>query len=59
MIWRAGPTSLASTLRLNAIAFTIVGVAPESFTGVHPFLHPALYVPRMMIHEATGRMSTS
>ena len=41
-------------LRLNAIDFTIVGIAPESFTGVHPFLQPALYVPRMMIREATG-----
>ena len=41
-------------LRLNAIEFTIVGVAPEWFTGVHPFLQPALYVPRMMIREATG-----
>ena len=41
-------------LRLNAIDFTIVGIAPESFTGVHPFLQPALYVPRMMVREATG-----
>ena len=41
-------------LRLNAIEFTIVGVAPEWFTGVHPFLQPALYVPRMMVREATG-----
>ena len=41
-------------VRLNAIEFTIVGVAPEWFTGVHPFLQPALYVPRMMSREATG-----
>ena len=42
------------SVRLNAIEFTIVGVAPEWFTGVHPFFQPALYVPRMMIREATG-----
>jgi putative ABC transport system permease protein len=42
------------SLRLNASEFTIVGVAPPWFTGVHPFLQPALYVPRMMIREATG-----
>jgi len=42
------------TLRLNGTDFTIVGVAPASFTGVHPFLRPALYVPRTMIHEASG-----
>jgi hypothetical protein len=34
-------------LRLNAVEFTIVGVTPEWFTGVHPFFQPALYVPRM------------
>jgi len=41
-------------LRLNGAEFTIVGVAPSWFTGVHPFLRPALYVPRTMIHEASG-----
>lgn len=41
-------------LLLGAVEFTIVGVAPEWFTGVHPFLQPALYVPRVMIREATG-----
>ena len=41
-------------LGLNGVGFTIVGVAPRWFTGVHPFFQPALYVPRMMIREATG-----
>jgi len=41
-------------LRLNAVEFTIVGVSPQWFTGVHPFFQPAVYVPRMMIREATG-----
>src|SRR5690242_6939309 len=30
---------------LNGIEFTIIGVAPESFTGTDQFLRPALYVP--------------
>src|SRR5262249_44174722 len=42
------------TLRLNGVEFTIVGVAPAWFNGVHPFVQPALYVPRTMIREATG-----
>ena len=46
--------AVGRTIRLNGAEFTIVGVTPESFRGVHPFLQPALYVPRMMIHEATG-----
>ena len=45
---------IGRSVRLNAIEFTIVGVAPAWFTGVHPFFQPALYVPRMMIREATG-----
>ena len=45
---------IGQTLRLNGNEFAIVGVAPEWFTGVHPFLQPALYVPRTMLHEATG-----
>jgi putative ABC transport system permease protein len=41
-------------VRLNAVEFTVVGVVPEWFVGTHPFLQPALYVPRMMIREASG-----
>ena len=33
---------------LNGIDFTIVGVAPESFTGLDQFFHPAFFVPAMM-----------
>jgi len=45
---------VGQTVRLNASEFTIVGVAPERFTGLHPFLQPALYVPHTMIREAAG-----
>jgi putative ABC transport system permease protein len=48
------PDVVGRALRLNGAEFTIVGVAPESFTGVHPFVQAGLYVPRMMVHEATG-----
>jgi predicted permease len=48
------PDVIGRTLRLNAVEFAIVGVTPEWFTGVHPFLQPALYVPHTMIREATG-----
>src|SRR5262245_39749788 len=48
------PDIIGRSLRLNANEFTIVGVTPEWFTGVHPFLQPALYVPHTMIREATG-----
>jgi putative ABC transport system permease protein len=50
---------IGQRIRLSAVEFTIVGVAPASFAGVHPFLRPALYVPRMMIREATGTMTNA
>ena len=36
------------TIRLNGIDFAVIGVAPESFTGMDPFIRPALYVPLTM-----------
>jgi predicted permease len=35
-------------LRLNGTDFTIIGVAPEYFTGVDQFFRPALFVPISM-----------
>jgi putative ABC transport system permease protein len=35
-------------VRLNGIDFTVVGVAPERFTGMDQYFRPALYVPVVM-----------
>lgn len=40
--------AIGSKIRLNGIDFTIVGVAPERFTGIDTFLRPALFVPLAM-----------
>jgi len=46
--WRqnysAAQSAIGGTLRLNGIAFTIIGVTPESFTGVERFVIPSVYV---------------
>ncbi|MGO9938500.1 MAG: ADOP family duplicated permease [Terracidiphilus sp.] len=39
---------IGQTLRLNGIAFTIVGVAPKSFSGIDRFFPPSVYVPLSM-----------
>ncbi len=39
---------IGRTIRLNGIDFNVVGVAPESFTGMDPYIRPALFVPLMM-----------
>jgi predicted permease len=42
----ASPSVLGSQIRLNGIAFSVIGVAPESFTGID--MRPAVYVPLAM-----------
>jgi predicted permease len=39
---------LGQSVRLNGNEFTIVGVAPESFTGLDQFTRPQLFVPLAM-----------
>jgi predicted permease len=39
---------IGQTLRLNGTDLTIVGVAPERFTGVDQFFRPAFFVPIAM-----------
>jgi len=57
--WRTDFSSDASilgrTIRINGIDFSIVGVAPKSFTGVDQYVRPHLYVPAAM----TQRLSAS
>jgi predicted permease len=47
-------SAVGSTLRLNGIAFTIVGVAPASFTGLDRFVVPSIFVPLAMDQRLSG-----
>ncbi|HEY3742934.1 MAG TPA: ABC transporter permease [Bryobacteraceae bacterium] len=40
-----GRSALGDTVRINGIPFTIVGVAPASFTGLDRFVAPSIYIP--------------
>lgn len=50
--WRhefaGNPSIVGKTIRLNGTAFTVIGVAPDSFPGMQVFEHPDLYVPLAM-----------
>ena len=35
-------------VRVNGIDFTVIGVAPKSFTGMEQFFRPAFFLPAMM-----------
>jgi macrolide transport system ATP-binding/permease protein len=42
------PSVVGKTLRLNGRDFTVIGVAPDTFTGMLTFVRPDLYVPIAM-----------
>jgi predicted permease len=37
--------AIGGSLRINGIAFTIVGILPESFTGLDRFVRPTIFLP--------------
>jgi putative ABC transport system permease protein len=41
----AAPDAIGRTLRIRGNAFTIIGVAPPSFSGMVPVLAPELWIP--------------
>lgn len=46
--YAANPAVIGSSIWLNGVQCTIVGIAPEQFTGVDQFLKPSLFVPLAM-----------
>jgi|GEM_PF-1682497 len=42
------PAIIGRRIRLNGLEFTVIGVAPESFTGIDLFSQPAFFVPAQM-----------
>jgi len=39
---------LGRSVRINGVPFTVIGVAPESFTGMNPVVRSDFFVPLMM-----------
>lgn len=48
------PAVLGRKIRIGGIEFTIVGVAPEHFTGLHPFIREGVFVPLAMWRALAG-----
>ncbi len=46
--YNASPSVLGSSIRLNGISFTVIGVAPEHFTGLDLVMRPTMFVPLAM-----------
>ncbi len=43
--YSADPAVIGRSLRLNGLEFTIIGVIPESFTGLDRFVRPSIFIP--------------
>lgn len=56
--WRSqfasSPDVVGRAVLVNGIKFRIIGVAPQSFTGVDQFFRPAVYIPLMMSARLAG-----
>ena len=39
---------IGRSIRLNGVDFRVIGVAPESFTGMDQYVRPAFFIPAMM-----------
>jgi predicted permease len=57
-IWKrefaSDPSIVGRRVKLGGMDFEVIGVTPESFTGLDSFVHPAFYAPIMM----AGKFST-
>ena len=51
--FHSDPTAIGRTLRINRTPFTIIGVAPESFHGIHAGLQYEFWVPLTMYGQLT------
>lgn len=47
----ADPAIIGRRVTLNGILFTVIGVAPQQFTGMNQYLRPAMFVPLMMFQK--------
>jgi putative ABC transport system permease protein len=45
LIARDYPSRIGGVVRVNGIPVTVVGVLPDSFTGLDRFTHPSIYMP--------------
>ena len=46
---------VGKTIRINALSYTVLGVAPRGFQGTELFYHPEIWVPMMMQPQIEGR----
>jgi putative ABC transport system permease protein len=62
-LWRrtfaADPRAVGSSVRINGIAFTVVGVAPRRFGGIDLDQSPEIWVTTSMVDQALPQLASS
>jgi len=57
--WRRGfggdPSAIGRTVRVEGVAFTVVGIAPRNFTGLGTTNEPDVTIPLTALHRLTGQ----
>jgi len=53
--FNANPAAIGSTIWINSVPFTIIGVAPEQFTGIDQFIKPTMFIPLAMAPRLMGQ----
>ena len=51
------PSILGKKVQLSGVEFTVIGVAPESFTGMNQFVRADFYAPLMMWPRLSGDLN--
>jgi predicted permease len=52
--FNANPSVIGSTIWINSVPFTVVGVTPEQFTGIDQFVKPSMFIPLAMSPRLMG-----
>jgi predicted permease len=47
----AAPDIVGSTIEINGLPFTVIGIAPEGFRGLDPVFGPDVWIPAMMTEQ--------
>jgi len=52
--FNANPSAVGSTIWINSVPLTIIGVLPEQFTGIDQYVKPSMFVPLAMSPRLSG-----
>jgi predicted permease len=52
--FNSSPSAVGSTIWINSVPLTVIGVTPEQFTGIDQFVKQAMFIPLAMSPRLSG-----